>query len=154
MDESQLTIGTTAWRDIYGNWHANRSYDTPTPSPVGSKAASKSGSSYVNSRGYESDDDIDLEPDLKEAMTVEEAKAILEVSALPSDYKFVFALDPSNRKVYFVVKGQEKLFGPGEERSTLETRCNVTMRLEDRSLRERALDRLIYDHMLGLEEDD
>ncbi|KAH8084251.1 hypothetical protein HD553DRAFT_324357 [Filobasidium floriforme] len=156
MEESQLTVGTNAWKDIYGNWHANRSYDTPTPSPVGSRAettASKS-ESYVNSRGYESDDDIDLAADLKEAMTVEEAKAILEVSALPSDYKFVFALDPSNRKVYFVVKGQEKLFGPGEERSTLETRCNVTMRLEERPIRERALDRLIYDHMLGLEEDD
>jgi hypothetical protein len=156
MEGPQPTLDTNTWTDMYGKTHEYRSYDTPTASAVGSRAgktASRSGS-FVDSRRYRSDDDIDLEPDLKEAMPFEEAKAILEVSALPSDYKFVFALDPSNRKVYFVVKGQEKLFGPGEQRSTLETRCNVSMRLEDRSDRERALDRLIYDHMLGLEEDD
>lgn len=156
MEGTQPTVDTNTWTDMYGNTHEYRSYDTPTASAVESRAgttASRS-ESYLDSRGYRSDDDNDLAPDLKEAMTVEAAKAVLEVLALPSDYKFVFALDPSNRKVYFVVKGQEKLFGPGEERSTLETRCSVTMRLEDRSIRERALDRLIYDHMLGLEEDD
>ena len=156
IDGPQPTIDTNTWTDMYGKTHEYRSYDTPTASQVGSRAettVSKSGS-HVNSRAYESDYDNDLSPDLKKAMTVEEAKAVLKVSALPPDYKFVFALDPSNRKVYFIVKGQEKLFGPGEERSTLETRCNVTMRLEDRPIRERALDRLIYDHMLGLEEDD
>lgn len=156
MEGPQPTIDTNTWTDMYGKTHEYRSYDTPTASQVGSRAettASKSGS-RVNSRAYESDYDNDLSPDLKEAMTVEEAKAELKVSALPPEYEFVFALDPSNRKVYFVVKGQEKLFGPGEERSTLETRCSITMRLEDRSDRERALDRLIYDHMLGLEEDD